>query len=180
VGEIVEPEWTRADHDARTDRLRPLADHLRIGHDVPEDERRYRDTWLHIALLAEEWFADHPPAVPDPTVEARIDRLADWLGEMPESHNVFDMTDEATTVISIDVEALAQRIAVEIHNSVAAARAAAPDALRAARIEALVDAHHLTTPVQCVCGWRETDPGAGTYGGHIAALLEDPALGGRP
>jgi hypothetical protein len=52
------PEWTREDHDAQTDRLRPLADHLRIGHDVPDDERRYRDTWLHIALLAEEYFAD--------------------------------------------------------------------------------------------------------------------------
>lgn len=53
--DLPEPEWTREDQDARTNRLRPLADHLRIGHDVDPDQRRYRDTWLHIALLAEEW-----------------------------------------------------------------------------------------------------------------------------
>lgn len=50
------PEWTRADHDARTDRLRPFADHLRVGFDVPDGARVYRDTWLMIALLADEWF----------------------------------------------------------------------------------------------------------------------------
>lgn len=55
------PAWTRADQDARTDRLRPLADHLRIGHDVLPENRRYQDTWLHIALLAEEWFATQRP-----------------------------------------------------------------------------------------------------------------------
>jgi len=46
--------WTRADHDARTDRLRPLADYLRTSHDVPDEDRRYRDTWLNIALIVAE------------------------------------------------------------------------------------------------------------------------------
>ena len=50
------PAWTRADHDARADRLRPLADYLRTSHDVPDEDRRYRDTWLNIALIADEWF----------------------------------------------------------------------------------------------------------------------------
>lgn len=54
----AEREWTREDHDARTDRLRPIADALREGHDVLPEDRRYQDTWLHIALLAEEYFAD--------------------------------------------------------------------------------------------------------------------------
>lgn len=31
--------------------------------------------------------------------------------------------------------------------------------------------HRLTTPVQCACGWRETDPDAGTHAEHVASLL---------
>ena len=41
---------------------------------------------------------------------AEIDALADWLGAMPEARNVSDYSDEATTVITIDVEMLAERL----------------------------------------------------------------------
>ena len=36
-------------------------------------------------------------------------------------------------------------------------------------VEAVLAAHRLTTPVQCACGWRETDPSAGTWAAHVAA-----------
>lgn len=42
------------------------------------------------------------------------DELADWLGAMPEAHNVFDHTDEATTMLTINVETLAPRLAQRI------------------------------------------------------------------
>lgn len=41
---------------------------------------------------------------------ANVEDIVDWLGEMDEAHNVTDHTDEATTVITIDVETLAARI----------------------------------------------------------------------
>jgi hypothetical protein len=40
-----------------------------------------------------------------------VETLADWLGAMPEARNVADYTDEATTIITIGVEQLAQRLA---------------------------------------------------------------------
>ena len=52
------PAWSREDYEARIDRLLPLAEHLRLGFDVPEDQRTYRSTWLYTALLADEWFID--------------------------------------------------------------------------------------------------------------------------
>lgn len=39
------------------------------------------------------------------------DSLADWLGSLPEASNVTDMTDEATTMLTISVEALANLLA---------------------------------------------------------------------
>lgn len=47
---------------------------------------------------------------PLPTQVADVEALADWLGEQDEARNVFDITDEATTVINIAVEELAQRL----------------------------------------------------------------------
>lgn len=29
--------------------------------------------------------------------------------------------------------------------------------------------HYPTTPVQCICGWRETEPYAGTWTSHLSA-----------
>lgn len=43
-------------------------------------------------------------------VDVDFDSLSDWLGAMDEAHNVFDQTDEATTVITINVEELALRL----------------------------------------------------------------------
>lgn len=61
------------------------------------------------------------------TATADTEALADWLGDMPESRNVFDITDEATTVINIDVETLAQRIAAHYAAAVRALLDAAAD-----------------------------------------------------
>lgn len=41
----------------------------------------------------------------------------------------------------------------------------------AAGLEAVLAGHRLTTPVQCACGWRETDHGAGTWAAHLAAVI---------
>lgn len=71
---FCEGEWTRADHEARTDRLKPLADHLRVGHDVVPELRRYQDTWLHIALLAEEWFNEARSGID----AAHLERQREW------------------------------------------------------------------------------------------------------
>lgn len=38
-------------------------------------------------------------------------------------------------------------------------------------IALLVAEHRLTTPVQCSCGFRETDAHAGTWEAHLAAVL---------
>ena len=38
------------------------------------------------------------------------EELADWLGAMDEARNVYDITDEATTVLNIDVEVMADRL----------------------------------------------------------------------
>lgn len=35
--------------------------------------------------------------------------------------------------------------------------------------EVLTEVHYPTTPVQCACGWRQTDPNAGTWVGHMSA-----------
>ena len=40
-------------------------------------------------------------------------------------------------------------------------------------VEALLHGHRLTTPVQCACGWRETDPGAGTWAAHVAEQVAE-------
>lgn len=45
---------------------------------------------------------------------AEFDQIAEWLGDMPEAYNVTDYTDEQTTVITIDVDALARRVAERI------------------------------------------------------------------
>lgn len=42
------------------------------------------------------------------------DQIAEWLGDMPEAYNVTGHTDEQTTIITIDVDALAQLIAERI------------------------------------------------------------------
>lgn len=41
---------------------------------------------------------------------AEFDQTAEWLGDMSESYNVTDYTDEQTTLITIDVDTLARRI----------------------------------------------------------------------
>lgn len=43
-----------------------------------------------------------------------FDQIAEWLGDMPEAYNVTDYTDEQTTVITIDVDALARRVGERI------------------------------------------------------------------
>jgi hypothetical protein len=55
---------------------------------------------LRRAALSPEWAA-----------ATDVDAWAEWLGAMDEARNVFDATDEATTVLTIDVETLAARIA---------------------------------------------------------------------
>jgi hypothetical protein len=41
------------------------------------------------------------------SAEAAIEALAEWLGELPESRNEVDATDEWSTVLTIDVDRLA-------------------------------------------------------------------------
>ena len=36
----------------------------------------------------------------------------------------------------------------------------------------VIDAHYPTTPVQCACGWRQTDPGAGSWVEHMVAAAQ--------
>lgn len=44
----------------------------------------------------------------------------------------------------------------------------APESPAVETLADLIDRHRLTTPVQCACGWRETDPDAGTWAEHVA------------
>lgn len=52
----------------------------------------------------------HRPAPEARDTQGDREALADWLGALPESRNVWDLTDEATTWIECPVEALANEI----------------------------------------------------------------------
>jgi hypothetical protein len=88
---------------------------VRVNHDDPtvralastiNSEFGTDPSHMLIAQLIADRFEVYPPAGGD--------ELADWLGAMPEAHNVFDHTDEATTMLTIDVETLAARLAQRI------------------------------------------------------------------
>lgn len=41
-----------------------------------------------------------------------------------------------------------------------------------ASLTPVIEAHRPTTPVQCACGWRETDLGAGSWVEHMVAVAQ--------
>lgn len=52
-----------------------------------------------------------------------------------------------------------------------------PDTDLTARLAPLLAEHRLTTPVQCLCGWRETDSEGETHPAHVAAVLAEAGVG---
>ena len=63
-----------------------------------------------------------------------------------------------------DALASASNIVRELRREVAAALPAP--------LTPVIDAHYPTTPVQCACGWRMTDPGSGSWVEHMVAAAQ--------